>query len=347
MQKLNKDSKRASELLDLLLDDTTDSATKEDIRAWFWSNISGSARDAAIMEQFRQMMPNPDPDEFDHKKYAELAAWLNIGVEARSSERKKRNASFFRTFMRIAASVVLLVGLSGLAYLWMNREGRDRPVEVTVSAGPSARSIELPDGSSIELGANSVLTYDEDFTTGRRVHLDGEALLTVEKSTDETGESVPFSVTTDDLKIDVYGTVFQVIDPSDDGDNRSIVTLYDGSVSVTANNTTVTLEHGETYQYDHVAKKPNVGLVLAREMIEHGFTPLLRFDESTLGNLVTSLAANYGVKFVLPEDVDLSKGKISGDFQAEDLRSTLNILTKSSTRLNFVLADDKVIVKRK
>ena len=344
---MDKDTERVARLIDLLLDDATDSETKENIRAWFWSDISRNAKDATIIELFRQMMPNPAPDETDRRKYAELLALLNREDTARTVERKKRIRPLLRTPLRIAASAVLLLGLSGVAYLWLNREGMGRMAEVTVSAGPAAQSIELPDGSSIELGANSTLTYDEDFTSGRRVHLDGEALLEVEQATNEAGEYVPFSVITDDLEIDVYGTAFRVIDPADDGDVRSIVTLYDGSVRVVANDAVVTLTPGEEYHFDHVTQKPDVALILAREMIEHGFMPLLRFEDSSLGNLVTSLSANYGVKFVIPEDVDLSKGKISGDFHAEDLRSTLNILTRMSTRLSFALNGNNVVVKRK
>lgn len=346
---MDKDTERVARLIDLLLDDATDSETKESIRAWFWSDVSRNAKDATIIELFRQMMPNPEPDETDRRKYTELTDLININGKTRTvKQESKRIPAILLTPMRIAASVVVLLGLSGLAYLWINREGGDPIAEVvTVSAGPTAQSIELPDGSSIELGANSTLTYNEDFTSDRRVYLDGEALLTVDKTTDEAGEHIPFTVTTDDLKIDVYGTSFRVIDPADDGDVRSIVTLYDGSVRVVANDAVVTLAPGEEYYFDHVTQKPDVALIRAREMIEHGFTPLLRFEDSSLGNLVTSLSANYGVKFVIPEDVDLSKGKISGDFHTEDLKSTLNILTKMSAKLSFALNGDNVVVKRK
>ena len=347
MKNLQKDKKRAAELLELLLDDTTDSATKEKIRAWLWSKVSNEAKDAAMLGLFRQMASNTTPDEYDHKKYAELAALLNIEGQAPVPAVKKRSIPFFRTPVRVAAAAVLLLCISGVAYLWLNRTGEHPVAGVTESAGPEARSIQLPDGSSVELQANSTLTYDEDFTSGRRVHLDGEALLTVEKSTGESGELIPFSVVTDDLKVDVYGTVFRVIDPSDDNDQRSIVFLYDGSVSVSSKDGVVTLGHGEEYHFDHAVQKSSIGLILAKEMIEHGFLPLLRFDESNLGNIVTALTANYGVEFDMPDDIDLSRGKFSGDFQEESLNSTLSILTRSSTRLNFTLAGDRVLVKRK
>ncbi len=346
MRNSNKDTKRAAELLGLLSEDSTDPATKEEIRAWLWSNVSNKAKDVAIEELFRQMEPNTAPDNLDHKKFAELLPLLNRGGATPALERKRRTLSFLRTPMRIAASVVV-IGLSGLVYLWVNGARRDRLAEITVNAGPTVQSIVLPDGSSIELGVNSTLTYDKNFAQDRHVHLDGEALLDVGHSADEAGEFIPFSVITDDLRVDVYGTSFRVIDPADDGDVQSIVTLYDGSVSVSSNDAVVSLTPGEEYRFDHTTGMPNIGLILAKDMLEHGFMPLLRFEDSTLGNLVTSLSANYGVKFVIPEDIDISRGKFSGDFHSEDLRSTLNILTKASARLSFTLNGDNVVVKRK
>ncbi len=346
MRSSDRDNTRVARLIDLLMDDATDFETKENIRAWFWSDVSRNAKDATILDMFRQMEPNPAPDETDRMKFAELAARLGMDGSARRVERKRGRIDLFRTPLRIAAAVALLLGLSGVAYLWIDQTEVTRVAEV-IESGSSPRSIQLPDGSSVKLQANSTLTYDGDFASNRHVHLDGEALLTVEKSTNEAGESIPFSVITDDLKIDVYGTAFRVIDPADDGDILSIVTLYDGSVSVLSNDAVITLKPGQEYRFDHAAQKPNVALVLAREMIEHGFMPLLRFEDSNLGNLVTSLSANYGVQFEMPEDIDLSKGKFSGDFESEDLKTTLNILTKASAKLNFTLAGDKVVVKRK
>ncbi len=342
------DTKRAAELLGLLLDDATDRATKEEIRAWLWSSVSDEAKEAATIEMFRQMTPNRHPDSLDYDKYAELAALLNINGKARKAKRESRIPPLLLTPMRIAASVALLLGL-GLAYFVFDRtmNAPKEPAEVRISAGPVAQTIELPDGTSVELAANSELIYDEDFINDRHVFLSGEALLSVERTTNEAGEAIPFALSTDDLKVEVYGTVFRVIDHSDDGDDRSSVALYEGSIRVTADNTTFALKRGETYYYDHGNPRPNIGLVLAKEMVEHGFVPLLRFDESTLGNIVTSITANYGVKFVIPEGIDLSRGKFSGDFQGEDLNSTLNILTKSSAKLSFSLKGDKVVVKRK
>jgi ferric-dicitrate binding protein FerR (iron transport regulator) len=162
---------------------------------------------------------------------------------------------------------------------------------------------------------------------------------------DESGAPVPFSVTTDNIKVSVHGTVFKVIDVADSG--RSTVALYDGSVSIATGDAVTELEHGEEYRYNNDTKESDVALISAGEMTGHGFMPLLRFEESTLGNLVESLAANYDVEFVLPLNVDLSRGRFSGDFSEEDLGSTLSILTKSNMTHSFSLVNCKVLVSMK
>ncbi len=78
MQDWNKNKQRAADLLNLLQDDATSLQTKEEIRAWFWSDASRDAKDAAMQEQFQQMTPSLIPDKSDYEKYEELAAKLNI-----------------------------------------------------------------------------------------------------------------------------------------------------------------------------------------------------------------------------------------------------------------------------
>ncbi len=104
LRNLDKDYKRAVELLDRLSDDATDSATKEELRAWFWSDVSRQAKDAALSALFRQLTPNPAPDESDRKKYAELSASLHMDLPVR----KRRTVSPLRVLARIAAAAVLL-----------------------------------------------------------------------------------------------------------------------------------------------------------------------------------------------------------------------------------------------
>ncbi|WP_291527825.1 FecR family protein [Bacteroides sp. UBA939] len=349
MQDWNRNRQRAVDLLNLLKDDATDSKMKEEIRAWFWSEVSRDTKDAAILEEFQQMTPSRIPDKSDHKKYAELAARLNIKDSAPMHVQKKKGISLLRASMYIAAAVVLFLSISGIIHLWIDETGNvmkgRQLAEVTVSAGSTARSILLPDGSKVELQAQTELTYDSTFTSGRHVYLDGEALFSVANSQNDTGNTIPFSVTTDDITINVHGTVFRVTDFSDT--TRSVVKLYKGSVSVEANDVTTTLKHGEEYSYSNVTKESDIDLIPAGEMVGHGFMPLLRFDGSSLGDLITSLKANYKVECVLPKGVDLSWGKFSGDFHSEDLKSTLHILTKSNMAYIFTLIDNKILVKKK
>ncbi len=347
---------RAAQLLGLLQDDATDLETKEEIRAWFWSGRSRrgeEANDAAMAEYLERLVPNPHPDRIDHKKYRELAARLRIDTAAPISARRKRGLPLVRTVMRAAAVLVLALAVSGVVYMLVDSSRSaavESPVgEVKVSADSSPRTITLPDGTRVELEAGSEISYSDDFLSDRRVSLDGEALLTVVKSTNGAGEPLPFVLTTDNIEVNVLGTVLRVADYCDGSDEEgdSTVSLYSGSVSIRANDAVTTLKYGERYRYNKTTRESNVALLLAREMLAHGFMPLLRFEESTLENLLTALTANHKVEFVLHKDADLSRGRFSGDLQSEDLSNTLKILTKSNMMHSFELAGDKVFVNKK
>ncbi len=351
MQDWNNDNKRAAALLDSLCNDAVDSATKEEVRAWFWSGVSRDAKDAAMIGAFGRMEPNLVPDSVDYGKYAELAAMLNLDAAPRIYLHKtKKRTSPLRAYMRMAAAVMLLLGISGITYMLVNDArhsvGKQQIAEVTINSGDAVQSVTLPDGSTVELQPRSELIYaDADFASLRQVHLTGEALVAVSKAVNEHGGLAPFSVVTDDIKVNVHGTVFRVMDAA--GSECSTVALYEGSVCVEAGDTVTTLDPGEEYSYNNVTKESHITMIDAIEMAAHGYKPLLRFDDSTLGNLIEAISANYNVEFVLPEDADLSKGRFSGDFGTEDLANTLDILTKSNKTYSFSLTDNKVLVSRK
>lgn len=337
---------RIDELLREYFDGNLPKDLDETLQGWIVSNDHSKEKNLALFHLFfDEVKAANEPDKNTEKSLEEIKLLLKL-PEAREKRHRKSTTSNKRRILRaiITSAAVFVLSISAAWYFNRNTE-QQQIAEITINAGSSVRTIVLPDGSTVELQANAKLTYDDKFSAGRCVYLDGEALFTVSAFIGENGDSIPFSVTTDNITVNVHGTVFKIADFSE-GD-ESIVALYEGSVSVAADETTINLEHGEECNYHKNSKEASVALIPAEDMAAHGYLPLLRFEDSTLGNLITSLATNYGVEFVLPEDVDLSRGRFSGDFQQEDLRSTLSILTKSNMTHSFTLTDDKVFVNRK
>jgi len=113
--------------------------------------------------------------------------------------------------------MLLLVGIA----LWL------RPVVKTAPYGEQA-SVQLPDGSTIELNSGSSITYPRFFSDTRSVSLNGEAYF------DVTESDVPFIVETFNANVQVLGTTFNVKAWPSGWQPESVVTLTSGSVRLSA-----------------------------------------------------------------------------------------------------------------
>lgn len=204
-----------------------------------------------------------------------------------------RNVSFYRSWMRYAAVMLLLLatGISSY-YLTLRHVPLKTPelMEFFVPYGES-RSAELPDGSRVWVNAGSLLIYPHQFAgNNRSVFLSGEATFQVTHDADH-----PFFVKTNHLDVEVLGTLFTV--KAYPNDYFTTATLEEGSVSVDI----------KTGQLGKSFLTPHEQLVFSHEdqsvsiqkidmdlyrMERKGF---LIFENATFRQLITSLERKYNV----------------------------------------------------
>jgi ferric-dicitrate binding protein FerR (iron transport regulator) len=262
----------------------------------------------------------------------------------RESMEARRRLSFGKMIARIAAVLVPILVVGGVA-LWLT--GRQEPAMVEISAPlGETLTIELPDGSVIEAEPGAVIAYDKsNFAANRLVSLSGEAMFDVAEVRDVNGVQIPFAVAAGSLTVNVLGTVFEL---SSGGESveAAKVSLFEGSVEVTVENDPMAQaveEHkldtvlavGERITVNTLTGEHATELIPATEMALHGFVPLLKFDEATLGDLVTALEMNHGVKFNLAGGIDPTEGSYSGNFEGLSLDETLEMLSKIDVALSF------------
>jgi len=121
--------------------------------------------------------------------------------------------SFVRTaYFRIAAMVLLLLGI-GSVLLYMDHKGvLNRKTTVATTDNQKNLQVTLPDGSNIFLNRNTRLTYRANFGRyGRNVALSGEAYFEIARD-----ESNPFTVDAGKVRVKVLGTSFNVITSNSD-----------------------------------------------------------------------------------------------------------------------------------
>ncbi len=113
---------------------------------------------------------------------------------------------FYRT-LRIAASIILLIGVSFGAYkIYFKAPVFDKQNTIVSSGSENTSIIVLPDGSKIFLNSNTYIRYANKFgTDNRAVYLKGEAYFEVVRNT-----KLPFIINTNKASVKVLGTTFNV-----------------------------------------------------------------------------------------------------------------------------------------
>ncbi|WP_085536650.1 FecR family protein [Massilibacteroides vaginae] len=140
--------------------------------------------------------------------------WLEKFSTLKKGKKKGRKLKLFSYYS--AASVILFAVLTSFAYFYSTNEISDRGVHKTVI---------LPDGSKVEMNAESKLAYKPLWWyISRDIELSGEAYFEVEKGS-------RFSVYSNNNSVHVLGTSFNIFSRTD----KYNVTCLAGKVEVISN----------------------------------------------------------------------------------------------------------------
>lgn len=231
---------------------------------------------------------------------------------------------------RIAAAAVLVVGV---AALWPVVRGRTTGSGISEIAAGGAhfetkpgerRTIPLPDGTEVVLGAASTLTVAEGYrATGsgpREVTLRGEGFFRVTHD-----ERRPFRVSAGATVVEDLGTEFAV--RAYTGDMEVRVAVASGSVAV---------RRGTTQQPDAVLAPSDVAIVrdtgnitLARGVDVSRYTAFtdgrLVFTDTPLADVARDLTRWYGIEVRVTDEALLDR-HLTAAFEAESLDEVLRVI---------------------
>ncbi|WP_222611368.1 FecR family protein [Winogradskyella echinorum] len=191
-------------------------------------------------------------------------------------------------------------------------------------------TIELPDASTVDLNANSTLTFNEShWNKNREVQLNGEAFFKVAK-----GQK--FDVITTDGVVSVLGTQFNVKQRG----SYFKVTCYEGLVGVTYNNKTVNLKPGYTFQIID-------GKLLANEKENTAQPNWLRGESSfksiPLKYVISEFENHYNFK-INASTIDTSR-LFTGSFTHKNLDLALQSIT-IPLNLSYSKTGKSIVLKR-
>jgi ferric-dicitrate binding protein FerR (iron transport regulator) len=229
----------------------------------------------------------------------------------------KTQSSIVRFMLRVAASILLIALGVGGSYFLQNRNSANSFTEVYSPFGHKTMVV-LPDNSKVWLNGDSRLKYNTDFSDFRNVELSGEALFEVTKNPANL-----FTVKSKDIRIEVYGTTFNI--QSYDDDVVSEIALVEGSVGLFHDEQLLRkMIPGEVISYDAQANKfssqqGNISQITSWKSDE------LIIENETFESMVKYLERWYGVEITLDQSLRQNL-RLSFKVKTESLIELLSII---------------------
>ncbi|MCF6357309.1 MAG: FecR domain-containing protein [Draconibacterium sp.] len=168
----------------------------------------------------------------------------------------------------------------------------------------------LPDGSVVEVNADSRLSYNkESWNENRVVNLEGEAFFSVEKGSN-------FRVKTNDGIVEVLGTSFNVYSRND----RLKVHCETGKVSVSSDGKETTLTPHQSV--DVVNQKHNFKEnVVESENRSTWRKGIFMYNRASLVDVIAELERQFDIKIIM--DKSFGNPNYTGSFQKSNIETAL------------------------
>lgn len=265
----------------------------------------------AIQSTWHAALPSKTP-----RRVNAAAAWSSISrkIGKAPAVRSLRPRIFY---LRIAASVILLVAAGGLFYFI---GGDEKLGEITVSTTDFSRHIDLSDHSAATLNRLSTFVYPATFDSQtREVHfLQGEAFFNVSADSEK-----PFIVHTPVAHIRVVGTAFNVVVE----ENRLEVSVDEGKVMVYTENDSVILEPGFTGEV--TPGKKSIQVKDSVNANDWGYaTNRFIFKDTPLREVISSIEKAYPYS-VTPVNGNIDNCRLTATFEKVSVEKMLNLIAET------------------
>ncbi len=254
---------------------------------------------------------------------------------------KIRNTRFLSQWMKIAASVALIIGITAAAFTYVNYFKSKASQIVVEKSVPKGRKLTftLPDGTKVKLNGDSYLKYEQNhLLKQRKVSLIGEGFFEVARDTIN-----PFSVVSGGVMTTALGTSFNI--KSYPGGSQTEIFLVTGSVLVASLKDPLTdhltLEPGEGALYNNddariISFEFNKAEVLAWK------DGIIKFKAAGIDEVLETLERWYGVTITVvnaPEE----NWRINGTFENESLENVIKNISYT-TPLTYSLNDNTLVL---
>ncbi len=245
-------------------------------------------------------------------------AWLKVKSKISNQAGRTVSLAQFWTPLRIAAALIVAVGLSYFAYQQLSTPDQ----VVTIAAKKTIVSDTLPDGSLAVLNKNTTIKYVYNSNSNeRKVSLEGEAFFEVNHQPDK-----PFIIETGEVFVEDIGTTFNVNASPD----KPTVEVYveTGEVAFySLNNAGLNLVAGETGVY-HKENKSFARLLKVDTNKLAYKTGIFSFRNSDLQTIIEELNSVYDLKVKLRNE-SLKNCRLTVTFSNEKIEDIVEIIAET------------------
>ncbi len=273
-------------------------------------------------------------------KTAMKAGWDKLAQQLEEQNTVKTTANRQiqprRNWLKIAASIAILAIAAFGMHTYLNQAAL---IEYHTNFAEHQK-ITLPEGTEVTLGANSHLSYFDNFvtSTNRKVVLDGEAYFKVAKQ--PTGTQ--FIVKTKDIEVQVVGTAFNV----NTHRAASIISLTEGKVNLAKegyqNQALIAGQtaqfNTQTNQFDLLANRTDYWSTWRFQKWSFG-------DSTPMKEVIQRIEETFGLEIHL-EDAAILDKEASGDVEIDNQK----VLFESLSYLldvDFQINGTELIIKNK
>lgn len=293
-------------------------------------------------KQSTRLIPPVQPDADKQRFLTRLKQGTSQEKIAGSSASQSYQSEQSYPWLKVAAVVATVLVTLFIYLLSFHDKGSELIVHRTLPGQKS--NIILPDGSTVQLNAESKLTYTEQFgaeNSTREVAFEGEAFFNVKKDPER-----PFIVNTQDLKATVLGTSFNVKAYPDEQAVQVIVAsgkvAVQGKMQGDAGGQKVLLLPNEMVSYHKQERKISKTSGDFADLLAWKEGKLI-FNKVQIREAIPALERWYGVEIVL-ENEKLGGCLTQLQVQGESLYTVLGWLQFSMPALKYEIKNKTVFL---
>lgn len=259
-------------------------------------------------------------------------AWKNVHLEVQKQAEESYKVKFnWKHYLAIAVTLLVMF----LSY-FVIKEITPQNRYNKVVAQNQIENVSLGDGTEISLNYKSSVSYPLKFSAyDRTVRLKGEAFFNVARD-----ESRPFIIVTDNLKIKVLGTEFNVNSKVGNGDE--LVAVASGRVEVSHDGESFIIEKGEAVSYDAQLNSLNKMRITSDNFMAWK-TREIKFDNTSLKDVFTTIESVYHIEIETDTLIKLDDMVLKAEFSHNDLDHVLNSVCQTFN-LKFEKQDGKFMI---